>query len=294
MKFIDEFVKYIDVERNYSKNTVENYERDLLAFYDFLVQEGIDDILSVDYKIVRNYLRFLFLKKFSKTTVSRHISSLKAFYKFLYKKGKIKVNPMLLITSPKMEKRLPKFVYYNDLKKIMTVRLGDDLFSKRDRLILELFYATGVRVSEIVQIKIENINFEKNTIKITGKGSKERMVIFGQVCENLMYDFIELREKENVKSDYLIINKNYDKITPRGVEYVLDKIVKESGINMAVSPHTLRHTFATHMLNEGADLKTVQELLGHENLSTTQIYTHVSNERLRNVYLKTHPRARRK
>lgn len=294
MKYIDEFINYIEVEKNYSNHTIENYERDLILFYDFLRSEGLEDILAVDYKIIRNYLRYLFMKKYSKKSVSRHISSLRAFYKFMYKKGKINVNPMLLISSPKMDKKLPKFVYYNDLEKLFKVPFGKDFFSRRDRLILELFYATGIRVSEIVEVKIDDILFSKNMIKITGKGNKERIVIFGKVCENQLKDYLKIREELKINSEYLILNKNYKKMSPRGIEYVLDKIVKKSGINISVSPHTLRHTFATHMLNEGADLKTVQELLGHENLSTTQIYTHVSNDRLRNVYLKTHPRATRK
>ena len=294
MKYIDDFINYIEVEKKYSINTVENYERDLIAFYDFIKSEGISDILSVDYKVIRNYLRHLFSKKYSKKSVSRHISSLKGFYKFLYSEGQIKVNPMTLISTPKLDKKLPKFVYYNDLEKILSVPFGDNFFSKRDSLILELFYATGIRLSEIVNIKTDDIMFSKNMIKISGKGNKERIVIYGKVCENKINDFLKLREELNISSDYLIINKNYEKLTPRGVEFILDKIVKKSGVNISVSPHTLRHTFATHMLNEGADLKTVQELLGHENLKTTQIYTHVSNDRLRNVYLKSHPRATKK
>ena len=294
MKHIDDFINYIEVEKKHSINTVENYERDLIAFYDFIKSEGINEISNVDYKVIRNYLRHLFANKYSKKTVSRHISSLKSFYKYMYSKGKIKVNPMLLISSPKLDKKLPKFVYYNDLEKILKVPFEDDFFSRRDSLILELFYATGIRLSEIVNIKIDDVIFSKNMIKIIGKGNKERIVIYGDVCKQKIEEFLKLREIKDIKSDYLIINKDYKKLTPRGVEYILDKIVKKSGVNISVSPHTLRHTFATHMLNEGADLKTVQELLGHENLKTTQIYTHVSNDRLRNVYLKSHPRATKK
>jgi integrase/recombinase XerC len=293
---IEQFINYIEIEKHYSFYTVKNYERDLDAFMDFIKSEAIEDIKQIEYKTIRLYLSFMYDKKYSKKTISRNISTLRSFFKYLVKHNKIKNNPMLLITNPKLDQKLPNFLYYNDLIKILEIPDIKTPLGLRDALIIELFYATGVRVSEIVSIKLKDIDNYKRRIIILGKGNKERYVLYGEVCGNLMNNYLhnsrQILLKDKV-SDYLFVNHLGNKLTTRGIEFILSKIIKKSDLKTKISPHTLRHTFATHMLNEGADLKSVQELLGHENLKTTQIYTHVSNERLRSVYLKSHPRARR-
>jgi integrase/recombinase XerC len=293
---IEQFINYIEIEKHYSFYTVKNYERDLDAFMDFIKSEAIEDVKQIEYKTIRLYLSFMYDKKYSKKTISRNISTLRSFFKYLVKHNKIKNNPMLLITNPKLDQKLPNFLYYNDLIKILEIPDIKTPLGLRDALIIELFYATGVRVSEIVSIKLKDIDNQKRRIIILGKGNKERYVLYGEVCGNLMDNYLNNSRQMLLKdkvSDYLFVNHLGNKLTTRGIEFILSKIIKKSDLKTKISPHTLRHTFATHMLNEGADLKSVQELLGHENLKTTQIYTHVSNERLRSVYLKSHPRARR-
>jgi integrase/recombinase XerC len=295
-KYLEQFINYIEIEKRYSFNTVKNYERDLEDFYDFLNKEAIDSIKNIDYKVVRLYLNYMYQKKYSKKTISRNISTLRSFFKYLKKHNHINNNPMLLITNPKQDKKLPNFLYYNELTKILDIPDEKTPFGLRDALIIELFYSTGIRVGEIVNIRIKDIDLSNKKINIIGKGNKERIVLYGSVCNDLLKEYIDNKRQlinETINTDHLFINHLGNKLTPRGIEYILNKVIKKSDVNSLVTPHTLRHTFATHMLNEGADLKSVQELLGHENLKTTQIYTHVSNERLRSVYLKTHPRARR-
>jgi len=294
MKDIEKFIDYLQYEKNYSSYTVSNYERDLESFINFLNKE-ICKISEVDYRIIRLYLIEMHTKKYSNKTICRNISSLRSFFKYLLKEGKLKDNPMSLITNPKVEQSLPNFLYYQELEKILETPDTKTPLGQRDALILELFYATGVRVSELVNIELKDIDFSNRYIKILGKGNKERYVIYGQRCKDLLNSYlddgyIKLNKKN---SDYLFLNNNGSSLTAGGVEYIINKVVKMSGIKSHVSPHTLRHTFATHMLNEGADLKSVQELLGHSDLKTTGIYTHVSNEHLRKVYLSAHPRARK-
>lgn len=293
-KDIKKFIDYLQYEKNYSSYTVSNYERDLESFMVFLNKEHCN-IYDVDYRIIRSYLTELYNKKYSNKTICRNISSLRSFFKFLVKEGKIKSNPMLLISNPKVEQSLPNFLYYQELEKILDTPDCKSSIGQRNGLILELFYSTGVRVSELVNIQLKDIDFHNYYIKILGKGNKERYVIYGKRCSDLMDTYLEDgRRKLNRKNiDYLFLNNNGEFLTTGGVEYIINKIVRSSGIKSHVSPHTLRHTFATHMLNEGADLKSVQELLGHSDLKTTGIYTHVSNEHLREVYLSAHPRARR-
>lgn len=295
-KLLEQFISYIEIEKHYSFYTVKNYERDLDSFYDFLNKENITNIKDIDFKVVRLYLTVMYEKKYSKKTISRNISSLRSLFKYLMKHEHIKTNPMLLISNPKQDHKLPNFLYYNDLEKILEIPDTNTPLGHRDALIIELFYSTGIRVSEIINIKLNDIDYSKNRIKILGKGNKERYVLYGDICSKLLNSYINekriiiLGDKHN---EYLFINHLGNKLTSRGVEYILSIIIKQSDLKTKISPHTLRHTFATHMLNEGADLKSVQELLGHENLKTTQIYTHVSNERLREVYLHSHPRAKK-
>lgn len=293
-KYMDSFIEYITLQRHYSNDTIINYTKDLDNFYNYLDSKSISSLNKVDYNVIRGYLMLLHEKEYSKKTISRHISTLKSFFKYLLGEHYIKDNPTSLITSPKLDKKLPQVLYYEDLDKLLNIPNDDNIIGLRNSLILELLYSTGIRVSELVNIKVSDIDKYNTQINIFGKGSKERIVIYGKVCEEKLNKYLNKRnELDKYKSEYLLLNNQGRKLTTRGIRYIIDKIIKEGGLKFHISPHVLRHTFATHMLNEGADLKSVQELLGHENLSTTQIYTHVSNERLRNVYLNSHPRAKK-
>lgn len=287
---IKEFLDYLEYERKYSLYTVDNYDEHITNFKNFLESKKIFSFTKVEYQVIRDYLVFLYNQNYKSKTICAHISSLRSFFKFLLANNYIKTNPMILITNPKIAKKLPNFLYYSDLEKILDVPDQTSVVGIRDELIIELLYATGVRVSELVNIKVNDIDLYSKTIKIFGKGKKERVVLFGDKALDLIKKYLE---KSPFQHEYLILNQRGNKITERGINLILSKNVRVSGVKTHVTPHTLRHTFATHMLNEGANLVTVQELLGHENLATTQVYTHVSNERLRAVYLKNHPRARR-
>ena len=225
--------------------------------------------------------------RFSRSTISRKISSVRSFYRYLVRNEYVSYNPFSLTRGPKKDKLLPKFLYYNELEVLFDSCCLDNLFGIRDRLILEMFYATGLRVSELINIKISDINLYDNSIKVFGKGSKERIVYFGDYAREVLDMYLKYRDD---MCPYLFVNKDKNKLTARGVRYILEKIIKKTSLDIKISPHMLRHSFATHMLNEGCDLLSVQELLGHESLKATQVYTHVTNDRLKDVYLKSHPR----
>lgn len=282
----DIFLNYIK-NKNYSNYTIDSYNKDLDNFYIYLNQNNTD-IKKVNYKFLRGYLTVLYDKKYSKKTIARNISTLKSFFKYLKKQNIIESNPMNLIKTPKIDKKLPKFLNYDDLEKILSIPDTTTFLGKRNALILELLYSTGVRVSELVNTKLNDIDLSEEKILILGKGNKERYVLFGSKAKEKMLDY--LKEKTD-DSPYLIVNRYGNKITDRGIRKILDSIILEASLSYKISPHTLRHTFATHMLDSGADIEIVKELLGHESLSTTQIYTHVTSESLKRVYSKTHPRA---
>ncbi len=289
-KELDNFYIYL-TDKGYSNNTINSYRKDLEQFYMFSNNININEI---NYNFIRKYLQFLYNKNYTNKSVGRHISSLKSFFKYLTKMEIIKENPCLLINNPRIEKKLPNYLNYNDLEILFSIPDKNDVLGLRNLLILELLYSCGVRVSELVNIKLSDIDFSNKRILILGKGNKERYVLYGNVCDTILKDYLNnSRNKLNKNSEYLLLNKFGNKITDRAIRMIIDDIVKKSSLKLNVSPHTLRHTFATHLLNEGADLKIVQELLGHENIATTGIYTHVSNERLRKIYLDAHPRAKK-
>lgn len=289
---INKFLDYLKYEKNYSENTIIGYQNHLELFKKFLYSKKITNINSVDYTLIRNYINFLYEKEYNAKSICNHISSLRSFFKYLKNEDIIKNNPIILIENPKLEKKLPKYLYYEDIEKLLNIPDLNTDIGIRNALILELLYVTGIRVSELVNIKLSDIDYSKNKIIITGKGNKQRIVMYGKRCSNLLDKYLIIRNnllKED--NDYLLLGIKGKKINDRIIRKIINDISIKAGINLKISPHTFRHTFATHMLNEGADLRSVQELLGHENLSTTTIYTHVTNERLRSVYLHTHPRA---
>lgn len=282
MNNVYKFLDYLKYERGFSDYTIKSYKEDLTEFYDFALDNNID----ID--LVRDYLRKLYENKYSNRSISRKVSSLKSYFKYLESEGIIKDNFMRLISNPKLEKTLPNYLNYDDLEKLLNYPDISNKYGLRDALILEMLYSTGVRVSELANIRLNDIDFNDRKILILGKGNKERYVYYGSKCEKLLDKYLKMDHRD---SSYLLIGKKSDRLNEREIRSIVTDSAKRAGINIHVSPHTLRHTYATHMLNDGADLKSVGDLLGHESLSTTQIYTHVSNERLRRVYLSAHPRA---
>lgn len=281
---INDFISYIS-KKNYSVNTYTSYINDLYYFYIFIKK----DLTKVTFEDIKDYLEHLNLKKEKTSSIRRKISSLKSFYKFLYKNNYInkKDYPLTKIAYPKMEKKLPKFIYYNDLLEIIN-ESSKDKDGVRDRLIIEMLYATGVRVSELINIKINDIDFNNRRIIVLGKGNKERIVYYGEYAEEVLKEYMKTHERKN--HNYLFVNSRGGKLTDRGVRYIIDNIMSKLSIKTHVTPHVLRHTFATDMLNNGCDIKVVQELLGHSSLKATEIYTHVTNEHLKKVYYECFPR----
>lgn len=293
---IHKFYDYLRYERNYSDKTILGYQTDFKLFEQFLHLEGVTDWSSIDYSFIRHYLMFLYSRQYSKKTIARHISSMRSLYKFLQKEELIKENPMTLISNPKLDQILPKFLYPSEVEQILSIPDNNTVLGIRDCAILEFLYSTGVRVSELVHIKLSDISFPEHKIKVFGKGKKERYVYYGSCLERKLELYLQKSRIELMREshDVLFVNHYGKPLTERGISVILDSVLKKGQLKFQISPHVFRHTFATHLLNNGADLKSVQELLGHENLSTTQVYTHVSNERLRAVYLHTHPRATKK
>ena len=291
-EIIYEFLDYISYEKKYSDYTEKNYELDLFKYFEYLDKNNLN-YLTVKYKDVSNFTLFLSKQNYKSTTINRIDSSIRSFYNYLELEEKINGNPFKAASNLKVPKRLPNYFKYDEYLTMISVIDKDD-YEYRNRLILEMLFATGLRVSELSNIKIKDIDFSEREIKIMGKGSKERFVFYNKECANVLDSYLkECRSKllNGKDSEYLFINHLGDKLTDRGIRLIIDKIVKKSCIKSKVSPHTFRHTFATMLLNEGCNIKSVQELLGHSSLGTTGIYTHLTNDEVRLAYMKAHPRA---
>jgi len=287
-KYIEKFMRYLEIEKNYSEHTITNYKLDLKDFKKFL---GDTELEKVDYLALRKYLAVLKERNLGTRTVGRKLSTLRSFFKFLIRDGLLKTNPIVILSSPKLEKHLPAFMTEDEVTRLIESafpRNELDELSLRNRAILETFYSTGIRISELVGLDLEDIDFIGGIVKVMGKGKKERLAPIGDTATLSIRKYLDRRKKQ---ADALFLNKNGKRITTRGVRGIFGKYIRLAGIRQGISPHTLRHSFATHLLNRGADLRTVQELLGHANLSTTQIYTHLTTDRLKSVYDKAHPRA---
>lgn len=293
MKYLEEYLKELAVNKNYSENTIEAYKRDLNEYFLYL-KENNKDYLNMDYESIRKYLSYLTDKKDTNSTISRKISSLRGFYSYLRINEFIKNNPFKLINLPKKEQKLPRFFYYNELEELFNACDTSNSLGQRNLAILEVLYATGTRVSELINIKLEDINFKEKQIKVLGKGNKERIVFLGEYAVDALQDYLNdgylFLNRYNL--DYVFLNHLGNKITRRGIEDILIKLIKKTSIDKKISPHMIRHSFATHLLNEGCDLESVQEMLGHESISATAIYTHVTDDRIKEIYFKAHPRAR--
>ena len=295
--YADRFLKFLEVEKNYSKHTRINYAHDLKHFYAFL---GDAKLESVDVLYLRKYLALLKENNLSKRTVARRMAALRTFFRYMTREGYLKKTPMGSLRTPKLEKKLPVVLNENEVSRLIEAP-ADDLAGRRDRAILETLYSTGMRVSELVQLHADGIDFIGGVCRVVGKGSKERVCPIGDRALRSVRHYLELREntkdkiKKKIKDRALFLNhspnQSGSRLTDRSVRRIVNKYIEQTCRRENISPHTLRHSFATHLLDRGADLRSVQELLGHENLSTTQIYTHVSTQRLKEAYDKAHPRA---
>ena len=295
IKEVNDYLDYLQYEKNYSKYTILNYKDDIEEFIDYIESEGLE-FKDIVYSDIRFYLMYLKDNKHDdNSSIDRKLSSLRGFYKYLANNNIVQTNVFSLVNGVKKAKKLPRFFEYNELEELFNACNLDNALGQRDRLILEMLYATGVRVGELVNIKIEDIDESSRTILILGKGNKERYVTYGDYCSEILDLYLkEGYAKLNINnSPYLFLNSKGGRISDRGVRYILDQIIKKTSIKKNISPHMIRHSFATHLLNAGADLLSVQKLLGHESIKATQIYTHVTTDRLKEVYFKNFPRAKK-
>jgi len=323
---VQQFLDYLKFEKRFSEHTAKCYGADLSQFSEFLIGASgsgsltveptslsgqhagpataiatetipkIDQLLlSARTSDLRAYLAFLNGKQYSKSTIARKLATLRSFYKFLVKINRLSSNPVTAVRTPKQEKKLPRFLEYEEVKKLLETPPMDNWLGARDRAILETLYSTGMRVSELVGLNMDDIDFLGEVIHIRGKGKKERISPISSSALQVIQHYMEFRNKRaqsnsNFDSKVLFVNKHGRRLSTRSVRRKMDKYLKMAGLDPLISPHTLRHSFATHMLNNGADLRSVQELLGHQSLSTTQVYTHLTTRRLKEVYESAHPR----
>jgi len=300
-KYIELYAFFLKNEKNYSNYTIVSYRNDLIQFFNYLKLYRIlkdDKIEYVDRSVMRKYIVYLKKSDYSARSISRKISTVRSFFKFCLREGIIKVNPTINLITPKINKKLPYFLYLQEVNKLIETPLKNTIFGIRDRAILELLYGTGIRVGELVNLNICNIDLYEKTIIVFGKGSKERILPLGNPSIRAIQEYLTSRnlfEKKIFvnKNDLeaLFLNRLGGRLTTRSIRRIIIKYMKMAGLNKKISPHVLRHSFATHLLEGGADLRSVQELLGHKSLSTTQIYTHITKERLKTIYKKSHPRA---
>src|SRR3989338_1771408 len=286
-RYIDKFIRYLQIEKEVSPHTLRNYTIDLRSFADFLGEEKIE---GVTYLTLRKYLAHLRGINLNKSSVARRLSCLRSFFRFLMREGYIKTNPISGLSTPKKDKKLPAFLDEDEVTKLLEIP-GGDLTGLRDKAILESLYSSGMRVSELTGISTDNIDFVAEVIKLYGKGKKERIVPIGGKAVEAIRKYRQKLPQKFSSKNAMFLNKRGERLSDRTVRRIVNKYILLTCKKENISPHTLRHSFATHLLNRGADLRAVQELLGHENLSTTQIYTHVSTQRLKEAYDKAHPRA---
>lgn len=292
-KLIHEFINYLSVERGLAMNTLESYGRDLRQYSQFLGEDDAD-LDAVSRTTIVNYLLFLQKQGKATATIARRLAALKAFYQFLVREKRIKSDPTVNLESPKLEKRLPRVLTVNEVERLLAQPDATQPAGMRDRAMLELLYATGIRVSELVSLNTMDVNLETGYIRCSGKGSKERIVPLGTLAIQSVSEYMAHGRPKLVKDrdeQALFVNHHGHRLTRQGFWKIVKKYADDARVEKEITPHTLRHSFATHLLENGADLRSVQEMLGHADISTTQIYTHVTKGRLKEVYARTHPRA---
>jgi integrase/recombinase XerC len=307
---VKQFLEYLKLEKHFSDYTVKSYGADLIQFGQFLSGEigqlaGAKDGRPVDDKqlkceplTIREFLAYLYAQNYTKSTTARKLATLRSFYKFLIRRGVVSVNPLSTIRTPKQEKRLPKCLDLEQVQKLLDAPGDADLLSARDKAMLEVLYSSGIRVSELVELEMADIDLNEGVLRVKGKGRKDRLTPIGSQAIKAINRYFELRAQDAksqqgsaVATQRVFLNKHGEPLSTRSVRRKLDKYLVQAGLDPGISPHTLRHSFATHLLNNGADLRSVQELLGHQSLSTTQIYTHLTTSRMKEVYDQAHPRA---
>jgi tyrosine recombinase XerC len=288
------YINYLDAERNASHYTVRNYTHDLLDFFSYLKSKKISSLNEVNRQVLRGYLSHLMKEGFAKVSISRKLSAIRSFYHYLLREEFVATSPVADTSSPKLDKRLPKFLTPEETVRLLEAPDSSTALGQRDRALIELLYASGLRVSELVSLDLEQINLDTNEIRVWGKGSKERVVLMGKPAATALASYLSQGRPQLLgkkKSYALFLNRDGGRLTERSIQRILGKYTRMAGIKKRVHPHLLRHTFATHLLDGGADLRVVQELLGHASLVSTQIYTHVTQSRARKVYLSAHPLA---
>jgi len=286
----DRFLRYIRDEKRYSIHTLKAYQSDIEQFYAFIDSHEISEAKYITHHIIRSWIVDLIETSNSNRSVNRKLSTLKTYFKFLLKEGEIKINPMLKVLPPKTSKRLPVYLEQDSMDLLLDeVDFENSYCGLRDKLIIELFYATGIRLNELSNLKISDINFVNLTLKVLGKRNKERLIPFDQKLASLILEYLESRKELDPDSQYLFLTKKQEKIYDKLVYRIVNSYLSKVTSLTKKSPHVLRHTFATHMLNHGADLNAIKEILGHANLSATQVYTHNTIDKLKSIYKTAHP-----
>ena len=292
--YIDEFISYIEIERNYSQHTVGSYRADLLDFREFLIRlnNSQPSIGEIDHLAIRSYLADLQERQLSRSTVLRKLSTLRSFFRYLSRRGYLDADPTSALATPKVRRKLPEFLELSEVEALLSAPDTKTIVGLRDQAILELLYSTGMRVGELLALNLSDLDRESALVKVRGKGRKERLLPVGGPAVSALENYLARRyELSGKPSQAIFLSQRGNRPDAKSVRRRIEKYARDAGIKKKITPHTLRHTFATHMLNAGADLRSVQELLGHASLSTTQIYTHVTADRLKQVYEKAHPRA---
>ena len=285
----DRFLRFLEAEKNASPHTIKNYRSDLKEFFQFLGNSC--SLSEINYLSIRRFLAFLKDKEDLKSTVSRKLACLKSFFKYLTREQLVPVNPASAISSPKRDRKLPAFLELSEVESLIGASNGNTWEMKRDKSILEMLYSSGIRVGELVGLNAPDVDLLSSLVKVRGKGKKERIVPIGSCAAKAIREYQDAVPGKDPTEGPLFLNRQKTRLTDRSVRRIILKYARKAAIGKGISPHTLRHTFATHLLDRGADLRSVQELLGHAHLSTTQIYTHVTAKRLREVYDQAHPRA---
>jgi len=304
---VKQFLDYLKLEKHFSDYTIKSYGADLIQFSQFLAgeigqrqpvpgQSSDERHIKCDTLTIREFLNYLYGQNYTKSTTARKLATLRSFYKFLVRRNSVSANPLSTIRTPKQEKRLPKCLDLEQVQKLLEAPGDGDLLSARDKAMLEVLYSSGIRVSELVELEMADLDLQEGVLRVRGKGRKDRLTPIGSQAIKALQRYFELRSVDSrcqgPQSHRVFLNKHGDSLSTRSVRRKLDKYLMSAGLDPGISPHTLRHSFATHLLNNGADLRSVQELLGHQSLSTTQIYTHLTTQRMKDVYDAAHPRAK--
>ena len=298
MERLNQYLTYLREQKQYSEHTIDSYKRDIEMFFEFAKNEGFT-LENVDSNLIRNFLRYEIVKGISKRSNQRRIIALRRFYEWLLKNKMVKFNPFISIKTPKIEQKLPSFLHEEEIEILLEFNAKrEDFLAKRDHAIIVLLYSSGL--SEIVNLRLQDVNLRQRTMRIFGKGKKERIVPFSNFALEAINDYLSncrnlILEKNQINNscNSLFLNSNGETLTTRGVQYILKRIEEKTGVNLELHPHKMRHTFATHLLEKGADLRTIQEILGHSSLETTQVYTHVTTSKMVDTYKNSFPRAKK-